>query len=110
MRRGETCGAVTGAFMVLGLAFSPGDCSTKEGRNRVYAAVSTFSEQFKARNNTLGCKELLGCDINTEDGLKHAFENKLFQTRCAKFVQDTVEILEEMTGSKKPSFGSGAQA
>jgi hypothetical protein len=36
MRIGETCGAVTGALMVLGLRHASADCDTPMGRKAVY--------------------------------------------------------------------------
>jgi len=52
--------------------------------------------RFKARNETTECRELLGCDVSTFEGLKAAKKERHFNTRCPKFVQDAVEILEEI--------------
>lgn len=96
MRLGETCGAVTGALMVLGLRHAPEDCDTAARRAEVYARVVDFAERFKKRNGSLLCRELLGCDISTPEGMKQAQERNLFKTTCVKMVQDACEILEEM--------------
>jgi C_GCAxxG_C_C family probable redox protein len=96
MRMAETCGAVTGAIMVLGLRHAPEDCATRERRGRVYARVLDFLERFRKRNGSAVCRELLGCDISTPEGMKQAEERNLMQTTCVKLVQDAAEILEEM--------------
>jgi C_GCAxxG_C_C family probable redox protein len=96
MRMAETCGAVTGAFMALGLAHSDDACKTVEGRKAAYAAVESFAGRFKARNGSLVCRELLGCDISTPEGHKTAVEKGLFQTRCADLVRDAAHLLEEL--------------
>jgi len=96
MRQGETCGAVTGAFMVLGLRHCSTDCDTATGRSEVYERVQDFAERFKERNGSISCRELLGCDISTPEGMKQAQEQDLFKTTCVKMVQDAAEILEEM--------------
>ena len=96
MRMAETCGAVTGAFMVLGLHGCDDDCDTGKGREKVYSLVTEFATRFEQRNGTTRCKELLGCDISTEEGLQAAKDRDLFKTRCAEAGRDAAEILEEM--------------
>ncbi|UCD49266.1 MAG: C_GCAxxG_C_C family protein [Phycisphaerales bacterium] len=96
MRLAETCGAVTGAFMVLGLKHAGDNCDTRDGRDEVYAALADFVERFKQRNNSVVCKELLGCDISTPAGAQKATQEGLFRTICPKLVQDAAEILEAM--------------
>jgi C_GCAxxG_C_C family probable redox protein len=98
MRCGETCGAVTGAFMVLGLRHSSADCATAAARAETYARVVEFADRFRERNGALACRELLGCDISTPEGLKQAKEQGLFRTTCVKMVKDAAEILEAMQG------------
>ena len=54
-RRGETCGAVNGAFMVIGLRYgqiSPEDVDSKE---RAYQAVQDFISHFQDRYGSIGC-------------------------------------------------------
>lgn len=96
MRMAETCGAVTGAFMVLGMHGCGDDCSTGKGRKKIYSLVGEFTDRFEKRNGSTRCKELLGCDISTPQGMKEAKDQNLFKTRCADMVQSAAEILEEM--------------
>jgi C_GCAxxG_C_C family probable redox protein len=96
MRLAQTCGAVTGAFMVLGLKYAGPDCDQREKRERVYNAISRFAMRFNERNHTLICKDLLGCDISTPEGQRQAGAQGLFRTICPKLVQDAAEILEDM--------------
>ena len=94
MRQGEVCGAVTGAYMVLGLAHGTEACTTAEGRAPVYAAVTAFAAEFRRRRGSVVCRDLLGCDISTADGLRTAQEQGLFATTCVQAVQDAAEIVE----------------
>ncbi len=96
MRLGETCGAVTGAFMVLGLRYGKPNCDKLDGRTDVYAALLDFVARFEQRNGVLVCKDLLGCDISTPEGLQKATKEGLFRTICPKLVRDAAEILEAM--------------
>ena len=59
-RMRETCGTVTGMFILAGLetgAINPKDL---EGRGHNYAVVRQLAEKFKAENGTLNCSILLG--------------------------------------------------
>jgi C_GCAxxG_C_C family probable redox protein len=98
MKRGDTCGAVTGAYMVLGLALSGEGSRTVEGRGPTHAAVADFAGKFEARHGTLQCRELLGCDISTPDGRAHAKAQNLFATRCAGYVRDAADLLTATLG------------
>jgi hypothetical protein len=53
-------------------------------------------ERFKARHKTTVCRELLGCDVSSFEGLRTAKKEKHFKRRCPTFVQDAAEILEEI--------------
>ena len=96
MRRGGTCGAVTGALMVLGLRYGPKDVSDKSAKEDVYSKVTEFCRRYESRCDSIVCRELLGCDISTEEGMEQAKKNDLFKTVCPKMVQTAAEILEEM--------------
>lgn len=94
MQMSETCGAVTGSYMVLGLHASGKDCHLAEGREKTYSMIKDFTARFKAKNGSVSCKELLGCDISTENGLAEAKHNDLFNTKCVELVRSASEILE----------------
>jgi C_GCAxxG_C_C family probable redox protein len=94
---GETCGAVTGAFMVIGLKCGQTeDADDKETKKKTYRLVKVFAEKFKALNGSISCTELLGCDLSTPEGMKRAKEQNLFVTLCPTFVRDAAELLEEL--------------
>jgi C_GCAxxG_C_C family probable redox protein len=94
-RLGRTCGAVTGALMVLGLRYGR-NSPDQAAKERVYAQIQEFTERFNARNSSLTCKGLLGIDISTPEGHELARKKQLFTTACPRFVRDAAEVLEEM--------------
>ena len=96
MRMAETCGAVTGAFMVLGLKYGNSTAADKEGKAKTYEKIVEFTSRFTARNGSVKCRQLLGCDISTPEGMKKARKHGLFDSVCPKMVQEAAEILEEM--------------
>lgn len=93
---GETCGAVTGALMVVGLRHANVKGRSFLTRERTDAAAREFLRRFRERNGATSCRDLLGCDVSTPEGRKTAKEDKSFKRRCPKFVQDAAEILEGM--------------
>lgn len=95
-RRGDTCGAVTGAFMVIGLKYGAVEAGDKAAREKAYALVNEFAARFEARNGDLRCNALLGVDISTAAGREFARLQGRFESRCPKYVGDAAEILEEL--------------
>ena len=53
MRMAETCGAVTGAFMVLGLKFGNNTAEDKESKAKTYEKIVEYTRRFKARNGSV---------------------------------------------------------
>ena len=100
MRMAETCGAVTGALMVLGLAHCGDSCRTVDGRKAAYAATIAFTQKFRERQGALACRDLLGCDTSTPEGAKQAQEQGLFKSRCPELIRTAAEALEESLPAK----------
>lgn len=95
MAMGETCGAVTGACMVLGLKVHPEGKTIQEMKAESKAAVRKFNELFIAKHGSLSCKKLLGVDLSTPEGAAIANEKKLFDSVCTQLVASAAEIIEE---------------
>jgi C_GCAxxG_C_C family probable redox protein len=95
-RMGAICGAVTGAYMVIGLKYGQSDILDLAAKEKTYKLVREFSEKFKSRNGSIVCKELLGIDLSTVEGMKAAKERNIHGTCCQRFVKDAAEILEEI--------------
>ena len=95
-RNGETCGAVTGALMVLGLKHWNPDLVPDEAKMYVYDRSNKFIQEFIAQNKSIKCKELLDADLSTEEGRKKMKEENLSKKICEKAVCDAAEIIEKM--------------
>jgi C_GCAxxG_C_C family probable redox protein len=93
-RTGGTCGAVTGAYMVLGLARGMNNPEEKSKKDSTYTLVREFAERFREKQGALECPELLGVDIGTEAGLRLAHERNLFATKCNTLIRDAVRVLQ----------------
>ena len=93
-RTGETCGAVTGALMVIGLNHAKKRKDDDDSRERSYALAQEFMDAFRERNRSLLCREILEADVSTPEGIAEVRKKDLFTTVCPKFVRDAAEILE----------------
>ncbi|MDY6065585.1 MAG: C-GCAxxG-C-C family protein [Finegoldia sp.] len=98
MEDGRICGAVTGAYMVLGLKYGNGDGpindEAKEKKVTLTKKMKEFDERFKQRNSSVACKDLLGNKYPEE--VETIFEKNSLQVACPKAVFDSIEILEEL--------------
>jgi len=79
MRKGEVCGAVTGALMVLGLAFGYSDKDDLEHKKLSNEIASKFMDLFKEKYNSYLCKDIIGP-----------------RDLCGSYVKFAVEAVEEI--------------
>ncbi|HML38282.1 MAG TPA: C-GCAxxG-C-C family protein [Bacillota bacterium] len=95
-RSGETCGAITGAMMLIGLKMGkrlPSD----PGDARCYEVTLEFMRRFKElHDGKFKCRDLLGVDITTDEGFDYILENDLFTSKCRGFIRDGAEIIADM--------------
>ena len=94
--QGEMCGAVMGAIMAIGLKHGMTKIGDGEAAIKAYELAGKFIEKFKERNKFIRCKDLLGYDISTPQGLKIAETMTLARDLCPGFVRDAAEILEDV--------------
>ena len=95
-RGGNTCGAVTGAYMVLGLAQTMSPDNPRETIDKTYGLVRQFNERFIEKHGSLLCRELLSCDMSQPGGIEEARDKGLFAKTCTNLVHDAVQIAEEL--------------
>ena len=91
----RTCGAVTGAFLVIGLKYGSHKAEDKDSKARTYAKVREFIEEFQKKRGSIECKQLLGIDISSETGFAEARDRKLFKTICPRAVEEAEAILRK---------------
>ena len=92
----ETCGAVTGSFMVLGIYNSKKYTDNKERKDKTYAMVRKFSDKFKLIHHSTDCSTLLNCDLKTPEGQQFYNDHNLDELVCNKCIGDSVRIIEEL--------------
>lgn len=96
MMCGETCGAVAGALMVIGMVYGhsrEGDQSQKE---IMAAKTGEFKKLFGEKYSSCICRELLGHDISKPGEMEKVLEKGLMFDFCPRVVEDTIDILEKI--------------
>ena len=93
----ETCGAVTGAIMVLGLLKGETINNNDELKAESYSSVKELTREFTALYNSTRCRDLIGCDLNTPEGAAKFKEEKIMENVCADCVAQAVKIVESIT-------------
>ena len=88
-KNGLVCGAVSAGIMAIGLR--------AKGREKaeVYKLVDTFLTDFKEHFGTVNCRELLGADLKTEEGMKYLKADG--RKRCMEFVGCAAEKAFEIS-------------
>lgn len=94
-RLGETCGAVTGAYLLIGLKYGKYLTNDNDAKEKTFALIQEFEQQFVKRNNSTNCFKLLGVDLRSCEKEKAISQVKQV---CPKAVKDAAEILELILG------------
>lgn len=89
------CGAVTGAYMVLGLALKPSGDYMKD-RAQMGGAMAEFNRKFKETHGSLNCTDLCGYDLSIPEQGAEARQKNVFGSVCPPLVRDASKILEEL--------------
>lgn len=93
-RFGQICGAASGGVLVIGLRHGASDPADKTSKAACNEKTKAFLEEFRKRNQSFICREILGCDISTPEGQAKAAPQ--FTTTCVDMVKSAVELLEEL--------------
>jgi C_GCAxxG_C_C family probable redox protein len=95
---GGECGAVAAGYLILGarhgLAMPTGGDVGRDGA--LFGRLRRFAEQFKDCHGSLNCRELLGVDVFTREGLAEGRRRGLFVDRCRRYIRDAIAILESL--------------
>ena len=82
-RNGDTCGALVGGIMAIGLAF--GRDNSKQSRDTCYLATNQLYRDFVKEFRSCKCRELIGVNLNTARGIQ-IYSKKIHYERCNPIV------------------------
>ncbi len=93
---GETCGAVVGAMIVLGLKYGHFDTEDMGQKDVMNKKRALFLEKFQEKYGSSRCKELLKHDISKPEEMQKILEEGLLFDFCPEVVRDSLEILKTL--------------
>ena len=102
-RMRQTCGAACGLFMLAGLETGCTDGKDREGKEANYKVVQGLAEEFKKRNGSLICAELLGLKKDAPTpATPEARTAEYYKKRpCVKMVEEAARIFAEYLENKE---------
>jgi C_GCAxxG_C_C family probable redox protein len=80
-----TCGAVSGAIMAINLF--TGRNSPTGSVTESYNAVQKLLRMFENRFGSTNCRELVGCDLGTEEG-QNFFKSNNLREKCRRYTEE----------------------
>ncbi|MEK6795681.1 MAG: C-GCAxxG-C-C family protein [Spirochaetota bacterium] len=93
----STCGAVTGGCLAIGMIYGKGaDDDTNEKRDTTYELVRRFDAEFSRAVGSTSCRDILGCDLTTDEGKKRYEAENMRENKCEPAVAEAVKILETL--------------
>ncbi len=95
-RKGEMCGAVSGALMALGLKYGHYHAEDTEEKGKAYQIAEDFMNRFIAEKGTVVCRELLGYDVSKKEDMAKIKELGLFKTTCPEMIRCATIIVEQI--------------
>lgn len=95
-----TCGAACGLFMLAGLEKCATEGNDRASKAENYALVQQLAEEFKKRNGSLTCAELLGLKKPEGSSMPEERTAQYYAKRpCARMVEEAARIwMEHLQG------------
>lgn len=85
----EVCGAVSAMFMIAGMKYGYTDPNDKISKAEHYKRIQELAEEFKEKNKTYVCRELLGLSVKSESYIPEERTEEYYKKRpCAELVGD----------------------
>ncbi|HPG92329.1 MAG TPA: C-GCAxxG-C-C family protein [Clostridia bacterium] len=95
-RMREICGALSGAYIVMGMLNGYSDPIDDETKTNLYISVQSFAEKFKKENGSLLCRDLLGVQYEPISPIPEKRTEKYYHNRsCEKFVGHSAKLLAD---------------
>ena len=107
----EVCGAVTGMFMAAGMMYGYSDPADREAKKAHYKRIQELAAEFKAQNNSIICRELLGLEQGPDCHVPEKRTPEYYKKRpCAELVGCAAGILAETIEKEADYEPSAKQA
>ncbi len=94
--RGDMCGALAGAIMVIGLRPGRIRADDTAAKEKTYAVVNEFLREFETSHGSVTCTGLLGYNLSDPQQVAEVKKNKVVMARCPALVRDAVRLVEKV--------------
>jgi C_GCAxxG_C_C family probable redox protein len=93
-----TCGAITGAFMVIGLEYGNERPEDMTKKLQAYEKVRELAARFEKLHGSITCGDLLAKYCGNPSDIEQRRHHSII---CGRLVRDAAEILEEILSDKQ---------
>lgn len=117
-RMREVCGTVSGMILAISILLGSDDSNDKESKDECYKIVQQVSDEFRKKNGSIICRELLGlvpmgqseAALKNKEPIEHKVENSVSSERtneyykkrpCALLCRDAAEIVAKYLNSRQ---------
>ena len=98
--QGEVCGALTGALLALGEASEAALAADPIAARRiVYERSARLTGEFRQLHGSILCRELTGCQLNTEEGMRAFQQSGKRASLCSNLVAFAAEKASDSIAS-----------
>ena len=95
MGKGDVCGAITGAYMAIGLIY--GNDLENSDRSILKQKIKEFDLEFQKISVERRCEDILGVNVgDKEKVMEFAKKNPDFKAICPKLVINSINIIEKL--------------
>jgi C_GCAxxG_C_C family probable redox protein len=92
-RQGEVCGALTSGVLIVGLVHGRDDAKDKKAKDAAHAKAGEFVRRFADVNGAIRCRDLIGLDVSTDEGVQEYYLRNLLDGKCSDIVGNSVRVI-----------------
>lgn len=99
----EVCGAVSGIFMAAGMIYGDDHIPSQENKAAHYKRIQSLAAQFKEKNGSYICRELLdGVPVSQDSAPEERTEQYYKKRPCGELCAIAAQILDEFLQQENP--------
>jgi C_GCAxxG_C_C family probable redox protein len=89
----DCCGALTGAFMAVGLKYGHAAPNETDKKDRALTIMGQLRKKFVQKYHATECRCILGHDLSNPDEMQQIIDKGLMASICPDVIVDTMDIL-----------------
>lgn len=93
---GESCGAIIGAMLVLGMKYGNSAANQQLQKDVLNAKRAEFLDKFKKAHTHFACRDLIGYDFSKPEDVPKILDSGILFEACPCFIRTACDILREI--------------